>query len=316
MEAMKRFFLAAIASIVMSTSYAKPNEATPVQLRLEPTVSGCTFDKTVSKTKRVGDRTIEGNFHIYCKEGSPAYRLKTPLSPFANITLNDGRSYAVKWYFSQEGKACRFERMTPYSIPLHSGSRGKSTTGSGTDTNWDFCAQLVPLRGAPEYTIAEEWPLQGALNLSVADAQNEASIPYNASVMYVHFGHNSSLLSEDTEKLLDNVIGSISDMSKYHIQLHAHTSLIGDPSYNHDLSVMRLMRVRNYLMDKHGVKKRDTWGQAWGESRPMAIKTIKDEATQNRRVDVVFIPKHLASIPSVDTGKAKRPLLDVVEIEQ
>jgi outer membrane protein OmpA-like peptidoglycan-associated protein len=311
---MKRLFALALTSCLMSVANATPDSATtPVQLRLEPSVSGCTFDRTSSLTRRVGDRTIEGEMGVNCKKNAPDYRLKTSLSPFANITLNDGRSYAVKWYFSQEGKACRFERMTSTAVPLHSGSRGESTTGHGENVTWSYCAQLVPLRGAPEYKLSEQWPLQGAFELSLADAANDDTLPYDASVMVVHFAHNSSLLSEEASRLLDNVVGSVNNLNDYHIQLHAHTSLIGDPSYNHDLSVMRLMRVRDYLTEKHGVSPRDTWGQAWGESRPKAIKTIKDEAMQNRRVDVVFIPKNLATVPSVDVGVAKRPLSSLIE---
>ena len=292
--------------LVSSAQGADAIQTNRIQLRLEPTVEGCTFDRTATTTYRTGPAMISGALTVNCREDARPYRMKTTLSPFANITLDDGRSYAVKMYVDTNGAECG-------SVPLHSAARGVDTIGDGRVTQWSVCAKLKPLRGAPMYSLSETWPLQGALNISLADAENENGLPANASVMYVHFDHNSSQLNDKSRVLMDNVIGSIEDVSRFHIQLQAHTSLIGEPNYNHDLSIMRLMRVREYLIQEHGVKRRDTWGQAWGEDRPKAIRTVSDEATENRRVDIVFIPKDSATVPSVKVNKAERPLNGLID---
>ncbi|MEG3764968.1 OmpA family protein [Alteromonas sp. 14N.309.X.WAT.G.H12] len=277
-----------------SNAYAGDSvEANRIQLGLEPSVQGCTFDRTAVLTHRTGPDQISGEMTVNCEPNARPYRLKSSLSPFANISLNDGRSYAVKMYLSSECDGA----------PLHSAERGETAVGEGRQTRWDICVKLMPLRDAPKYRLDELWPLQGGVDVYLTDARTEETLPANASIMSVYFNHNSSHLDAEAKQLMDNVVGSIKDISHFHIQLHAHTSLIGDANYNHDLSIMRLKRVREYLILNHNVDKKDTWGQAWGENRPKAIKIYGDEATENRRVDIVFIPKGSADVTSLTSAK-------------
>ncbi len=302
--------LTTIAGLVLSGGvFADSVQANRIQLRLAPSVSGCTFDRPVMQMYRTGPSQVSGSLSVNCKAGAMPYRLTTTLSPFANITLNDGRVYAVKMHIYPERLDCE-------SIALHSGSRGPSSVGEGERTRWQVCASLKPHKNASYFSMQDSWPLHGDFDITLTDAK-EKTVPSDASLMHVYFAHNSSTLSEESKRLMDGIIGSVDDISRFHVQLHAHTSLIGSSEYNHDLSLMRLKRVREYLIEKHNVLLSDTWGQAWGENRPKAIKTLKDEATENRRVDLVFIPKKTSSIMPkrnvndngrVDVGVAERPI--------
>ncbi|APD92192.1 hypothetical protein BM525_20130 (plasmid) [Alteromonas mediterranea] len=315
-DAMKTLIttLTVIASLSMSgNTLADSVQANRMQLRLAPSVSGCTFDRPVMQMYRTGPSQVSGSLTVNCKPGAMPYRLTTTLSPFANITINDGRVYAVKMHIHPERLDCE-------TIPLHSGSRGASSVGDGERTRWQVCASLKPIKNATYFSMQDAWPLHGDFDITLTDAK-EKTVPSEASLMHVYFAHNSSVLSAEAKKLMDNIIGSVDDISRFHVQLHAHTSLIGSAEYNHSLSLMRLKRVREYLIEKHNVRLSDTWGQAWGENRPKAIKTIKDEATENRRVDLVFIPKKISSMTptknvrsddgvnvNVDVGVAERPI--------
>jgi outer membrane protein OmpA-like peptidoglycan-associated protein len=92
-----------------------------------------------------------------------------------------------------------------------------------------------------------------------------------------------------------------------HIQIHAHASELGAQEYNQGLSLMRLKSVRTWLTTQGDVAPGNIFGQAWGEDKPYAIRTADNEASQNRRVDVVFLPISQAAIPMVKMAPMKRP---------
>lgn len=258
-----------------------------VQLRADETVPQCTFDKTQSVGQRQSARTLVGGFSVHCPE-DVSYRLTTPLSPFANITVK-GTTYEVKWYVNKDEAACEGPFVAPSVSSLHDGNRSSSLTGKGNG-DWFYCVKLEPT-GKNTVRSNSEWPLHGELSLTLSSMDKEYTLPSNASRIHVRFDNNSSHMSAEMTSVIDTLLMNLGDPSRYYIQLHAHTSLIGSTKYNQDLSMMRLKRVREYLIQQHGVNERDTWGQAWGETRPTALNTVEDEATQNRRVDIVFIPK-------------------------
>lgn len=281
-----------VGTMLASSSivYAKINETMVVQLRTDETALECTFDKSKSIAYRESAQTLAGEFSVHCPS-EKEYRLTTELSPFSNIKVN-GIGHKVKWYISKNKLSCEGPYVLPNATSLHSGNRSDKLTGEGHQ-RWNYCIKLESsieqdtLRG-------ERWPLNGEFSLTLTDKENEFKLPKNSSRMYVRFSNNSSVMSPDMTEVIDTIMMSLGDPEQFNVLLHSHASKLGDPEYNHDLSVMRLKRVREYLIEKHGVKLKNTWGQAWGEDRPTAINTIEDEATQNRRVDVLFIPKKQA----------------------
>lgn len=275
---------------------------TNVDLRIDAGAALCHFDKPKAFSTRSGSRTIAGQFTVTCKDGSPGTRLTTDLSPFARLSEDNGKSYQLLWFVSSDGPACVGDTPSDAATLLHSAQRSPSLVKSsdGKPVTWHYCAQL----NSDQLPPPAIWPLQGEFSLTLADAQDEILLTEDSSRIFVWFEKNSSALSKDITNLLDGIMGSLGDLNNYYIQLHGHASLEGTQVYNQQLSVMRLKRVREYLIQHYGIKPSQTWGQAWGESRPMALNTEADEGPQNRRVDVIIVPKNKAE--SVPVGVIKQ----------
>lgn len=276
----------------MGVNAAPKEESMYVQLRADESVPHCTFDKTKSIAYRESSRALVGEFSVHCPLESD-YRLTTTLSPFANITVK-GTKYDVKWYVNKDDIACEGDFVSPDVSSLHSGNRSVSLTGKGNE-RWFYCVKLEPT-GKNTVKGSSPWPLHGELSLTLTSKDQDFKLPENASRIYVRFENNSSHMSAEMASFIDTLLMNIGDPSQYYVQLHAHTSRVGTTQYNQDLSMMRLKRVREYLIQQHGVNERDTWGQAWGETRPQALNTIDDEASQNRRVDIILIPKEIPKL--------------------
>lgn len=282
--------------VLLSVGASATNmKTTAVSLNVDKTVSRCTFDRTQADSFRVGDNTIMGSFAIQCKEGSPPFRMNTSLSPFATVELENGGVQDISWYVRKNGPACNGDVIDDAALALHSGNRSDELNTYEERSIWSYCVTLEPQ--APHGKTLKEpdaWPLQGELFLTLTDLNSEWKVPDYASRMFVRFANNSSVISKDMEQMINTLFINIGNPSDYEVQLHAHTSLIGDESYNRDLSIMRLKNVREYIIEHLGVNINDTWGQAWGETRPGSLASkSKDEAFQNRRVDIVITPKKM-----------------------
>jgi outer membrane protein OmpA-like peptidoglycan-associated protein len=191
-------------------------------------------------------------------------------------------------YLRSEGAACQDGNKHPESVDFHSGTRDMTITASAGVTQWSYCLQIT--KKGSQVSMDDLWPVQGQLDLDLIDPDRGHWLPQAASMISLPFPNNVSILSSDMKQLMDAVLTNIGGPNNVQIQIHAHASEIGDPEYNHDLSIMRLKHVREWLQEEGAVPRSAIWGQAWGESRPFAIKTIEDEESQNRRVDVVFFP--------------------------
>jgi outer membrane protein OmpA-like peptidoglycan-associated protein len=267
---------------------------TEVMLRTDESVSSCTFDRSLAEPSRTRDNVLLGSFSVNCADGAKPYRITTELSPLASLSMVNGSVYYVNLFVAQGEAACLGGEVTDNAQRLHSANRSPKLVGNKNNSVWSYCVLLQPKNGA--FAVGDVWPLHGVLDITMADASKAFVLPESASRLHVRFGHNESALTEPMKDLIDTLVVGIGAEKGYQIQLHAHTSLVGTEKHNQDLSLMRLKRVREYLVEKHGVSLSDTWGQAWGESRPMALNTIEDEAMQNRRVDVIFIPKEQAQM--------------------
>jgi chemotaxis protein MotB len=60
---------------------------------------------------------------------------------------------------------------------------------------------------------------------------------------------------------------------------------------NWELSSARAMSVLHYLVDKKGVSPERVAAIGYGEYRPVASNSAKDGRSQNRRVEIVILPK-------------------------
>jgi len=307
----KRIFLPrVVGGFILAAAFSgmvqAQEETTRVGLRVDNSVPQCTFDRTKAETHQISDHTLMGSFAVQCRDTARPYRLTTTLSPFARIDIDDESQYTVRWFIRANGPACDGDVVHPDASTLHSGNRSVDLVGTHATRAWSFCVQLLPT-GKDVVGQTGQWPLQGELVLTLTDAERPWVLPDNAERFPVLFGNNSSLLDESELERLRVVMGTLGEPSNYHVQLHAHASLIGDAQYNHDLSIMRLKRVREHLVDALGFDKKDTWGQAWGETRPTALKNMTGtEASENRRVDVILLPKQDAVLPAVEVFPVRR----------
>ena len=293
-----------VTSVFSANAYDK-SQVTDVMFKTEPSLPLCSFDRQMSKSKRVDSHTIMGSFSVNCQEESSPYRLTTSLSPLAKITIEDGTKYKLKWYLKNDGVACYGDKIDPQSVNFHSGNRTNELIGDNNKNAWTYCLKLEPV-GKDTITARSAWPLQGMLQMEALSATQPFVLPSNASRIYVRFEHNKSTIDSDMKGLIDDLMMNIGDPTNYQVQIHAHTSSIGSQQYNQELSLVRLMRVRNYLTENYNIDKKDTWGQAWGEERPTAIQTFEDEPTLNRRVDVLFLPKNTFKERKVVVNKIKK----------
>jgi outer membrane protein OmpA-like peptidoglycan-associated protein len=278
---------------------------TPIHLRVDASVPLCTFDRTKAESLQVTPKTITGSFAIQCRPNASPYRMQTTLSPLASVTLLDATRHTVKWFVRHGAPACNGDIIHPESVPLHSGNISAELVGSEEMRVWSYCVQVEPV--AKESGVsANTWPLQGQLPLTLVDAKAGWVLPEGASRVMVRFENNRSKLSNNTKQIIDTLLMNMGTPESYQIHLHAHTSIVGDPEYNHDLSIMRLMRVREYVIGTHGINRLDTWGQAWGESRPSALNTVDEEEEQNRRVDMILLPRSTPPSPVVQVSSAPR----------
>lgn len=310
-----KLHLSMLASIfpalyLLGVSSASAN--TTLQLRTDSNIQGCTFDRTRAFPERTHGETLEGSFSINCNNARP-YRLATHLSPLATLRTEQGSSYRVRLFVRNGAPACEGGKKHPDAIAFHSGTRDMSIETSSGVTNWNYCLQADKRGG--DLDISDGWPIQGQLDVDLIDPNRGHWLPQSASMISLPFPNNVSELSDDMILLMDTLLANIGGPKNVHIQIHAHASSVGDADYNHDLSIMRLKHVREWLQQEGQVPRSSIWGQAWGESRPFAVKTIEDEHVQNRRVDIVFLPSEDADVQDLPKAEIQEEVRPDIESE-
>ena len=99
----------------------------------------------------------------------------------------------------------------------------------------------------------------------------------------VEFKTSSSILTDESKKLLDKVSKIMINNSQYHFKIQGHTDAQGSASKNLDLSINRAKSVKSYLVSK-GVSKEILTYAGYGASMPVADNSTKEGRLQNRRV--------------------------------
>lgn len=260
--------------------------ATEISLRADVSSPYCTFDRVKTQSSVTVGKYLSGNFSVNCQDEALPYRLITSLSPWAMIGNDDNR-YQLKWHIRQGFSACDEQGVSNLATPFHSGSRDKLLTGSTGITHWHYCVSAVTKEG--DLLDVGDWGVQGNFELSLVDALNGNVLPSGATLLSINFDNDSAVINDEQKQDVITYLMNSGGNENMYVQIHSHTSLVGDHDYNHGLSLMRLANVRKWLVDELGFVKSNTWGQAWGETRPKAINVINDEAAINRRVELVFI---------------------------
>ncbi|WP_169577912.1 OmpA family protein [Salisaeta longa] len=101
----------------------------------------------------------------------------------------------------------------------------------------------------------------------------------------VNFAFDESTLLPSATPIL-NAVGTV--MQRYdelRIAVGGHTDSIGTAAYNQQLSEARARRVRQYLIDRHGIAPARLTAVGYGEARPVATNANATGRTLNRRVE-------------------------------
>jgi len=102
----------------------------------------------------------------------------------------------------------------------------------------------------------------------------------------VTFKFNSSALSADAKKTLDDVAGQVANMkSGYAVEVQGFTDGRGSENYNYGLSDRRAEAVKRYLVSKN-VQLHRVSIVGLGKENPVADNKTEKGREQNRRVEV------------------------------
>jgi len=125
----------------------------------------------------------------------------------------------------------------------------------------------------------------------VKEEQRGVVITLSGSVL---FAPGQSTLLTSAQNRLDQVAATLVDEADGNmITVEGHTDSLGSASHNEQLSLMRAMAVRDYLIMK-GVKANRIEAKGLGESRPLVDNGSAENRANNRRVEIVVQPKPIS----------------------
>jgi OOP family OmpA-OmpF porin len=130
------------------------------------------------------------------------------------------------------------------------------------------------------------WP--GADIDAVGAIGSAIRISLKSSVL---FDFDKSTLKPEAAEELHGVALKIKELSNVRIIIEGHTDNFGTDEYNWDLSRKRAASVRDYFISQEGMEKSGIESSGFGESRPIATNDTEEGRAQNRRVEIIILPK-------------------------
>ncbi len=107
----------------------------------------------------------------------------------------------------------------------------------------------------------------------------------------VIFGFNQSRLSSESVAQLDEVIAKIMAYTQSTITVDGHTDDRGSDDYNMNLSQQRANAVAEYISQHLPQTQTKIKAVGYGEQRPVSTNDTEAGRQQNRRVEIIVIPK-------------------------
>ncbi len=105
----------------------------------------------------------------------------------------------------------------------------------------------------------------------------------------VHFGLESSKLSDTAKQALDKFADNLKQQNKnVYIEIQGHTDSTGSAAYNMKLGEERANAVRRYL-NSVGIPLHRMSVISYGETAPIASNKTREGRSQNRRVTLVVL---------------------------
>lgn len=99
------------------------------------------------------------------------------------------------------------------------------------------------------------------------------------------FGFNSSNLSSESKKTLDQFASSMKDMTDTDITIYGHTDNVGSESANQKVSDQRAQAVAKYLANG-GIASERITSKGMSFTMPVADNDTEEGRAQNRRVEI------------------------------
>ncbi len=109
--------------------------------------------------------------------------------------------------------------------------------------------------------------------------------------LHLHFEEDKADIVENDKKTLDSVVDLIKSYPGSDILIEGHTDNTGTKGKNHNLSHQRADAVKNYLIYKGDIEPSAIKTIGYGGSRPVASNDTAEGREQNRRVDILIMPK-------------------------
>jgi outer membrane protein OmpA-like peptidoglycan-associated protein len=122
------------------------------------------------------------------------------------------------------------------------------------------------------------------------DASNKFQMAKTSTVL---FGVDSSKLTEEGKKELDDFAKQADGLQRYVVEVQGFTDKTGSAALNEALSQARAEEVARYLANEHKIPVRSIATLGSGYAQPVADDKTRDGRKQNRRVEVrLFVPEN------------------------
>jgi len=113
---------------------------------------------------------------------------------------------------------------------------------------------------------------------------NGCVIEQTLTIRDITFETNSSRLTANAQRLMENVVSFLRSDPKTRISISGHTDSVASDAYNLKLSRSRANEVRDYLIG-YGIDGARLDAAGYGESRPVATNDTAEGRELNRRVE-------------------------------
>jgi outer membrane protein OmpA-like peptidoglycan-associated protein len=107
----------------------------------------------------------------------------------------------------------------------------------------------------------------------------------------MRFAVGKSEITPENDDLLAKVQKGIAAFGKPQVVVEGHTDATGSVQKNEALSQSRAEAVRQYLLANYSVQADRITAVGFGSTRPIAANDTADGRAQNRRIDVIVLPK-------------------------
>lgn len=109
--------------------------------------------------------------------------------------------------------------------------------------------------------------------------------------LHLFFEGDKAVISENDYGKLDSVIDLIKSYPGSTVLIEGHTDNIGSKEANHRLSHQRADAVKNYMISKGSIEPSAIKTIGHGGSKPIASNDTAVGREQNRRVDMLIMPR-------------------------